>query len=305
MGYTRSDSFSARASTATYARNTATKSYTDYTSRSLPQQFDPKKIKVRESRASAANPDPIPVIVGLDVSGSMGKVVEACRKGLGTLFEQIIDKKIVSDPHVLAMAIGDVECDRAPVQATQFESEPVVIGKQIEELYLEGGGGGNDHESYLGPLYFALNKTDCDAFKVGKKGFLFTVGDEQPQLNLDSGSIRRFFGDGDAKSYTAEELVKLVEKDWHYFHVIVDEGSYAASRPEAVDRAWKKLLGQNVLHLKDHRKLAELIVATTAVVYGRDKDDAAGGDVTIKEAIKDLDPRFKGIDIPPAAPPAA
>ena len=49
----------------------------------------------------------------------------------------------------MATAIGDFDCDRAPVQATEFESEPVTIGKQIEDLWLERGGGGNNFEGYL------------------------------------------------------------------------------------------------------------------------------------------------------------
>jgi hypothetical protein len=144
MGYSRYDAGVYKS----YARSTAHKTDRDYTSTSLKKDFDPKQIKVRESNKSDINPHPTPVVVGLDVTGSMGRVVEAMRKGLGTLFEQVIHRHPVSDPHVLALAIGDMDCDSAPIQATQFEADPVTIGKQIEELYLERGGGGNDHESY-------------------------------------------------------------------------------------------------------------------------------------------------------------
>lgn len=303
MGFSRSDTSASRGATMAYTASTATKTFRDYEARELPRQYDPAQIGIRESRASAANPNPIPVIIGLDVSGSMGAVVEACRKGLGTLFEQIIDKKVVSDPHVLAMAIGDMDYDRAPVQATQFESEPVVIGKQIEGLFLEGGGGTNGHESYLGPLYFAAKRTDCDAFKVGRKGFLFTVGDEEPQLDLTGRMIERFFGEAQQKTLSAKDCLELVEKDWHYFHIIVDEGSHARTYPKKVDELWKALLGQSVIHLKDHRKLAEVVVATIARVYGRDVEEAAGNDAVVKDAIAGIDPRFGGIDIPASAPP--
>ena len=86
MGGTRYDPGTYRS----YARATAAKSHVDYHARALPKDFDPKQIKVRESRRHDLNPNPTPIIVGLDVSGSMGRVVEAMRKGLGTLFEQII-----------------------------------------------------------------------------------------------------------------------------------------------------------------------------------------------------------------------
>jgi len=278
---------------AGYAASTAGYTTASYTATSTKREFDPKLIKVRESVKSDLNPHPTPIIVGLDVSGSMGVVVEACRRGLGTLFEEIIKRNPVSDPHVLAMAIGDMECDRSPVQATQFEADPVTIGKQIEDLYLEGGGGGNNHESYLGPLYFALMRTSCDAFKEGRKGFIFTVGDEEPQLVLQKDLIDKFFGDQPRKDYTAEELIAAVERDWHVFHIIVEEGSYARSRLDQTTQAWRKLLGQHVINLEDHKKMAEVIISTIEVVEGRDKDAVAsswsgGTDVVVAKAIAGL-----------------
>jgi len=278
---------------ASYAASTAGYTTASYTATSTKREFDPKLIKVRESVKSDLNPHPTPIIVGLDVSGSMGVVVEACRRGLGTLFEEIIKRNPVSDPHVLAMAIGDMECDRSPVQATQFEADPVTIGKQIEDLYLEGGGGGNNHESYLGPLYFALMRTSCDAFKEGRKGFIFTVGDEEPQLILQKHLIDKFFGDQPRKDYTAEELIAAVERDWHVFHIIVEEGSYARSRLDQTTQAWRKLLGQHVINLEDHKKMAEVIISTIEVVEGRDKDAVAsswsgGTDVVVAKAIAGL-----------------
>lgn len=262
-------------STAHYNHTTSYKRASIKSSTDPRHSFDPKTIKVRESVKSDLNPNPTPIIVGLDVTGSMGAVVEACRKGLGTLFEEIIKRKPVSDPHVLAMAIGDMDYDRAPVQATQFEADPVTIGKQIEDLYLERGGGGNDHESYLGPLYFALMRTSCDAFKDGRKGYLFTVGDEEPQFTLTKEQIERFFGDQPKRDYSAAELVAAVERNWHIFHIIIEEGSHASGHLLRVKSDWGKVLGQRVISLSDHTKLAEVIVSTIEITNGKTADDVA------------------------------
>lgn len=253
---------------------TATAAYTvrDYKATATKRDFDPKMIKVRESVASVVNPHPTPVIVGLDVTGSMGRVVEAMRKGLGTLFEETIKRKPVSDPHVLAMAIGDMTYDRSPVQATQFEGDPVTIGKQVEDLHLERGGGGNCHESYLGPLYFAMMRTSCDAFKEGRKGYIFTVGDEEPQMTLTKEEIERWFGDQPTKDYSAEDLIAGVERNWHYFHILVEEGSHMQYRPDITIKQWTDLLGQRAIRLSDHTKMAETIISIIEVTEGRDKD---------------------------------
>jgi hypothetical protein len=227
---------------------------------------------MRESRACALNPKPTPIIVALDVTGSMGRVVEAMRKGLGTLFEQIIERRPVTDPHVMAMAIGDFECDRAPVQATQFEADPVTIGKAIEDLWLERGGGGNNFEGYLGPLYFAAMRTTCDAIADGRKGFLFTVGDEEPQRVLPAAAINHFFRGAVQRDFSAADLITLVGRNWHYFHLMVEEGSHMNAHRDAVVDAWTNLLGQRALPLSDHTRMAEVIISAIEVVCGRDSN---------------------------------
>ena len=269
------------------------------------KSFDPKTIKVRESVKSDLNPHPTPIIVGLDVTGSMGPVVDAMHRGLGTLFEEIIKRDPVSDPHVLAMAIGDMDYDRAPVQATQFEADPVTIGKQIEELYLERNGGGNSHESYLGPLYFALMRTKCDAFSEGRKGYLFTVGDEEPQVVLTKDQIQRWFGDQPKDDLSAGALIDRISSNWHYFHIIVAEGTHMVSYADRTRRAWRELLGQRAIELSDHTKMSEVIISTIEVTEGRDRDTVAhswSGDtsIVVHDAIKGLTPAGK-----PAAGPVA
>lgn len=289
MGTTRPDPDAYRA----YATSTATKSAMDYASSSIKKEFDVKQIKVRESVKSDVNPHPTPMIIGLDVTGSMGRVVEACRRGLGTLFEETIKRRPISDPHVLAMAIGDMKYDSFPVQATQFEADPVTIGKQIEGLTIERGGGGNDHESYLGPWYFALMRTSCDAFKEGRKGYLFTVGDEEPQMVLTNAEIERWFGDQPKRDYSASELLAALERDWHVFHIMVEEGSYMSSYSAKTKKAWSEVLGQRAILLSDHTKLAEVIISTIEVTEGRGAEEVAaswsgGTDLVVRRAISGL-----------------
>ena len=280
---------------ASYAKSTAHHTAASYTTRSLLPEFDPKLIKVRESVKSAANPHPTPVIVAIDVTGSMGYLAEACRKGLGTLFLETYKRKPVSDPHMMAMALDDMEVVPEALQVTQFEADAVVLGTQIEKLYLVGCGGGNGYESYLGPLYFALTKTKCDAFseKPARKGFIFTVGDEPPQPVLTGQQIKDFFGDGDSGDIQAAALIKRIEQNWHYYHLIVEEGSHARQYPYQVRDGWAALLGQNVIPLKDHTKMAEVIISLLEVVAGRDKDAVAASwdgstALTVKHAISGL-----------------
>ncbi len=167
-----------------------------YTSRSIVNELDPKGVMLRESRDSAANPNSTAVIIGLDVTGSMDKVLDAmARTGLGTLVGSIYERQPISDPHVMIMGIGDFECDQAPLQITQFEAENAPLISQMEKVYLERGGGGNHHESYAAAWLFAATRTSIDCFeKRGKRGYLFTVGDEEPTPKLFGSQIVRFLG---------------------------------------------------------------------------------------------------------------
>jgi hypothetical protein len=146
-----------------------------YTSRSINNLLDPKGVTLRESCDSTDNPNSTAVIVGLDVTGSMGSILDVmARKGLKVLAEEIYNRKPISDPHLMFMGVGDVECDDAPLQVTQFEAD-IRIAEQLTKIYLERGGGGNHYESYIFPWYFAAMHTRIDCFKSAGKRDIFSL----------------------------------------------------------------------------------------------------------------------------------
>lgn len=263
---------------AAYARSTAGRSTAGiFTKASLDPALDPKLCKLRESRDSALNPASNAIIVGLDVTGSMGMIADAlARRGLGVLVEELLARKPVSDPHIMAMGVGDAWCDRVPLQITQFEAD-IRIARQLEQIYLEHGGGGNSFESYNLPWYFAATRTSIDCFeKRGKKGYLFTVGDELPPPALLAAHAQRVLGEGPQTDIATRDLLAMVERTYHVFHVVVEEGNYARGHLPDVMAQWTDLLGQRVLRLEDHTKLAEVVVSAIQVNEGIDPDKVAG-----------------------------
>lgn len=264
---------------ATYAsvNNYAGKSTHEiYSKKTMDNGLDPKGVKIRESRDSVDNPNSNAIIVALDVTGSMQSVLDAmARKGLNTLITEVYNRKPVSDPHVMCMGIGDVEAgDSAPLQVTQFEAD-IRLAQQLEKLYLEGGGGGNSYESYALAWYFAAKHTAIDCFdKRGKKGYIFTIGDEEPTPYLRKEDIKRVFGDDEEIQSTLKlhDLLTMASRQWEIFHVIVEEGSHARSHKDKVFGAWGDLLGQRAIHLSDHKKVAEVIVSTLQICEGEAAD---------------------------------
>ncbi|RUQ35762.1 MAG: hypothetical protein EKK69_14640 [Candidatus Competibacteraceae bacterium] len=258
-----------------YADSTAHRSTEKvFTARSIDPDLDPFGVEWRESRDSALNPNSTALIVGLDVTGSMGMIADAlARRGLGILVEEILARQPVPDPHIMLMGIGDILHDQAPLQVTQFEAD-IRIARQLERLWLEKGGGGNNWESYNLPWYFAALHTSIDCFeKRGRKGYLFTVGDEEPPPGIPARGLARVFGDRVARDLNSRELLALASRQYHVFHVIIEEGNYARHDPAGVRARWADLLGQRVISLADHRRLAEVIVSTIAINEGADREE--------------------------------
>lgn len=261
-----------------------------YRSTSLKDSLNPRNV-IRESCDSADNPNSTPIIVGLDVTGSMGRVLDAmARKGLPTLAEEIYNRKPVSDPHIMFMGIGDAFCDRAPLQVTQFEAD-IRIAEQLTDLWLEEGGGGNGSEGYALAWYFTAHHTKCDAInKRGKKGYLFTVGDDGPTPYISKQQVKEIFGDDVPEDIDAKALLQVVSRDWEVFHLTVEEGGSASTY---VMNQWKELLGERAITLADHTKMGEVIVSLLQVLAGVDKNTVANSwdgstAIIVRQAISDL-----------------
>lgn len=267
-----------------------------YKSKGMVDKFDPSKIVMRESRDSVDNPNSTALIVALDVTGSMDSVLDSmAREGLKTLATEIYARKPITDPHIMYMGVGDVDAgDRAPLQVTQFEAD-IRIAEQMMDIWLERHGGGNSYEGYNLPWYFAGMKTSIDCFeKRGKKGYLFTVGDEETPNGLSATAIKRVFGDTVQTGLSNEQLLAMVSRMYHVYHLIVNQGSHYRSNGVAVDRKWRELLGQRAMNLTDHTKMSEVIVSTIQANEGFAKDaildswDGKTKDV-VAHALKDTD----------------
>lgn len=241
-----------------------------FTSRAMKDDMDPRKITVRESRDSEDNPLSTPIILALDVTGSMGVIADnMARESLGTLVKEILDRKPVSDPHIMVMGVGDADYDDAPLQASQFESD-IRIAEQLKEIYLEHGGGNNDCESYTLPWYFAARKTDIDSVHHGRKGMLFTFGDEECPAVLTREQIERATGDIVQADISTADLLALVSQKYDVFHVVVEEGSHARYDRDAVYNSWSNVLPQGrIIHLSDYTKVAEVLVSVMEVHAGK------------------------------------
>lgn len=257
MGYTSysvSDR-SLRASTMEFTTKGIDQIFEQNTKRAIHQDMSPIGLKFRECFDSDIHPNTIPIILSLDVTGSMRKIPhELIKTGLPTLMGNLTQRGI-PDASLLFLAVGDHECDRCPLQVAQFESGDAELDLWLTRNYLEGGGGGNDGESYLLAHYVAAFHTKTDAFdKRGKKGYLITVGDEPGLKSLPKNAIDGIIGAGSQKSWTDLNLLSEAQKMYHVYHINIDHRG-----DRSAGAYWKQLLGENCITITDHTQLPEVI----------------------------------------------
>lgn len=230
--------------------------------------MNPFGVDMRESRDSAEHPNSLAIIIALDLTGSMGSIPHFLVKdGLPHIMETIINSGI-KDPQVLFLGVGDHECDNAPLQVGQFESSDELLDKWLTTIYLEGGGGGNNGESYHLAWYFAGKHTAIDCFEKRKqKGFLFTIGDEPVLPNIPGNSLKGIMGKAqqDNDNPALALLAKAREK-YNVYHIHLKEGSNG-SRQDVMD-GWKQLMGDHLIIIDDKRNVADAISKIVAPSKG-------------------------------------
>lgn len=255
-----------------------------YTKTYMPAEFDPMNV-IRESCDSEDHPNSTPIILGLDVTGSMSNILTIMAEKLGLVVEEIINRQPIKDPQILFSAIGDAVYDDCPLQVTQFESD-IRIAKQLTNVYFERGGGGNGFESYPLTWYFAANHTKCDNYlKRNKKGFIFTFGDDGFPAKLTKKEIKNIFGDDVESDISVESLINQVNRQYEIYHFCMESGG---SYRESDYRKWQELLGERAIKVRDYTKIPEIIVSILETYSGKDIDDIAQSwDGTTAVAVKD------------------
>jgi hypothetical protein len=220
--------------------------------------MNPHGINLRESRDSKEHPASIAIVLALDVTGSMGSIPHhLVKEGLPAIMQGIVEAGI-KDPQVLFLGIGDHECDTFPLQVGQFESSDELLDKWLTDLYLEGGGGGNEGESYLLAWYFAAKHTALDCFeKRGQKGFLFTIGDEPVLTSVPSSKIQDIMGLPQPSKFDAKKILDQAREKYNVYHIHVKETS-SGSRQHVMD-GWKQLMSDNLIIVESHKNIPRLI----------------------------------------------
>lgn len=227
-----------------------------YTQKHISDELNPYNIE-RECCDTEEHPDTIPVILALDVTGSMGNTAVEVAKRLNIIMTELYEK--VKDVEFCIMGIGDLAYDIAPIQMSQFESD-VRIAEHLDKIYFEGGGGGNDYESYTAAWYMGARHTKLDCWTRGKKGIIITMGDEPLNPYLPKDALGKATGDSLQADIETSKLYDEALAKYDIYHLAIsDSSSYKWHKPKIIS-TWEKLLGD------DHFKTVSLDALASTIV---------------------------------------
>lgn len=231
------------------------------------QTLDPSGLHCRESRDSEEHPESNSIIISLDVTGSMDRVVRGIHGDLPQLHELLLGHQSIPHPQILFAAVGDATCDRVPLQVGQFESDNR-MDQNLENMILEGGGGGQKTESYELMLYVAARHTAIDCWEKRKRrGYLFMIGDEMAYPCVKRHEVKRLIGTAPQYDVPLDEIVSEVQQKYHLYFVI--PGGAHHGRDQDVIDFWKASVGpQRVIRLEQPEDVSECIALAIGVNEG-------------------------------------
>lgn len=261
-GYYDRDVYSGRSSGGwDYASDAPSSSKFDTRSSSA----DPSVLKTTR-RLKCANENPI--VVAMDVTGSMGIAAKVIYDKMPMFYGQIKIQDYLPDPAISFAAVGDINCDSDPIQICDF-AEGDDLDAWLEKLYLEGGGGGQYHESYEMFAYFYNEKVDLTHPK--RLPFLFFIGDEGFYQTIRGSDIKRYFNIT-SEDIDANGVFEDLKEKYNVF-LVHKPYSFSATDTKIV-REWTDAIGQeNVLILEDPKSVVDVMLGAIALVSeSRDLD---------------------------------
>ena len=241
--------------------------------------LDPYGLEVRESRDNDDHPQSNSIIVGLDVSGSMGVVVRGIHKDLPQLLG-LLGRGYVQSPQIMFAAFSNGRCDKVPVQVGQFESDNR-MDENLENMILGGrlAGGCDSRESAELLVYLAARHTSIDCYeKRHKKGYLFLITDEMAYDVVNHKEINRIFGRDLKEDIPFQTIVAEAQEKYHCFVIVPTKGQATANQ-QVVDFFKGHFDPQHVIVLENADDVSETMALAIGLTEGM---------VSLQQGLNDL-----------------
>lgn len=247
-----------------YSDRTATKRESDakrakaHGPRTYEKKQGPKE-KVTDPRKHIQATTPNPLIIAVDVTGSMAHWPFEIFDRLPLLYNTLSQYR--EDLEISFVAIGDAKYDKWPLQATPF-ANGFDLEQMLGALYGEGGGG-DAPESY--GLFAYWVATHVTIQPTEERPFLIVFGDAPMHPKVTRGEIEHYLDDsvnGDIDSFKAWEQVAQTWNTWFLRRPTGKPG-------DAVDKQWSRAIGeQKIFHIEDEQRAVDYAMGLISRAWG-------------------------------------
>eukprot|EP01123_Difflugia_compressa_P006201 TRINITY_DN1837_c0_g1_i1.p1 TRINITY_DN1837_c0_g1~~TRINITY_DN1837_c0_g1_i1.p1 ORF type:complete len:303 (-),score=57.49 TRINITY_DN1837_c0_g1_i1:52-960(-) len=225
-------------------------------------------------RPISCTPEQIPLVVAIDVTGSMSNWPKILWDKMPMFYGQVMMKNYIQNPAISFCAIGDAYGDKAPLQVCPF-AQGNALDEWISKIYLEGGGSGRQqaHETYeLAAFYYSHLFTwegepepepGTNEPYTGRKGFFFIAADEFFYEELNQNQVcKLILGEQPPPTHSKDVLRKLTTK----FHVFLIKKHYDTKNEPNICKQWGEVIGSNhILPLSDPKAIVDIMLGILAI----------------------------------------
>jgi hypothetical protein len=218
-----------------------------------------------DPRKRLTTTSPTPLVIGVDVTGSMQTWPAEIFDRLPLLYQTLSQYR--PELEIAFAAIGDATCDRHPLQLTDF-AKGIALEDRLKALYGEGGGGGGARESY--ELFGAAMLHKVDAPAAREKPILILYGDEGFYPEVDPRQARHYLGLPE-KARPARKVWRRVVEKFDLYHLRKRYGT--AEQDRRVREQWVAAIGEErIVELSDPLRAVDYALGLIARKWGRFED---------------------------------
>lgn len=198
-----------------------------------------------------------PIVICLDISGSMGEWPKIFYDKLPMFYGQLVLQEYVPDPALSFSAFAGGK----PLQASDF-AQKTACDDLIKQVYLCGGGG--DGEPYADAAYFYQSNQVEFGPQVRSKPYFFFTGDEVMGSfgrKLED-NVRKTIDPDSCGPFDLMEVWNNLKAKYHVYHV-------AKPGASGVREEWESILGkERVLMLQTPKAVVDCILGAIALTSG-------------------------------------
>lgn len=211
-----------------------------------------------------------PIIIVLDVTGSNIEFARIVYDKAPMLYGQIEQQGYLKDFDICFVATGDAMCDDAPLQVCDFQSG-IALDEQLKKLFLEGGGGGQQTETYELAVHF-LNRY-CE-MPNAKNPMLFIIGDEAPYPELEPQMTEEILGKSTGETLRTKAIFAEMFKKFKG-NAFFLQNPYCGDKRDVrntnlIRQEWIDYMGstntEKIIPIHEEKSVVDVILGTIAMV---------------------------------------